>query len=98
MVSGAEPADTTSPPSSTMTALMLCEPTSTPRTRDTTSPHIGVEARSVGRTALKVTVCGEDWAVILPAGHIYGDRVGESSPGVLDAKSFPAISATETVP
>jgi len=38
---------------------------------------------------LKVTVCGEDWAVILPAGHIYGDRVGGWSA---------EISVTETVP
>jgi hypothetical protein len=39
---------------------------------------------------MKVTVCGEDWAVILPAWHDYGDRVGESSPA--------EISVTETLP
>src|SRR6476620_8560788 len=35
MASAAEPLATTSPPSSTRTTLTLCEPTSTPRTRDT---------------------------------------------------------------
>jgi hypothetical protein len=39
---------------------------------------------------MKVTVCGEDWAAILPAGHTYGDRVGGSSAA--------EISVTETVP